>query len=103
MRPFRFEPDLFEHRATLLECLDESGFEWFSHFFSIDLMHECFGLEMCGIVSSNDAEKIQSVARKAFPSWRYSNIGYSESARELGWKVTIHRDNDDSRGEKSWA
>ena len=103
MRPFRFEPELFAHRTRLLESLDEAGFDWFSHFSSIDLMHECFGLEVCGIVSSNDAKSIQSIARKAFPSWRYSNIGYSDSTRELGWKVTIHRDNDDTRAENSWA
>ena len=92
MSPFRFEPELFDHRTRAMEALAGEGFEWFSHFSSVDILHDVFGLEVCGIERENDALKIESILHRVFRAWRYSHIGYKDGERDPGWKVVIHRD-----------
>jgi hypothetical protein len=47
--PFLFFPELFEERGKAAELLDIGGFTWFTDYSSIDLLHEEYGLEVCGI------------------------------------------------------
>jgi hypothetical protein len=93
MEQFAFHPELFELRNLVMEQLADEGFLWLSHFGSVDLMHDIYGLEVCGIHHEDDAHAILSIVRKMFPSWRHTRMYYVDySERELGWRVNISRD-----------
>src|SRR5262245_56954829 len=93
MEPFAFHPDLFEFRGAVLEALADNGFAWLSHFGSIDLLHDLYGLEVCAIREEADARAIERLLRGMFPDWRYRQTYYEDqNLREIGWKVIISRD-----------
>ena len=94
MEPFEFHPELFELRNSVLELLADHGFAWLSDFGSVDLLHDVYGVEVCGIRQESDAHAIGDLLRELFPSWRYSArcISKDSSTREPGRKVTISRD-----------
>jgi hypothetical protein len=96
MESFAFHPELFELRNEVLELLSERGFVWLSDFASVDLAHDIYGLEVCGIVELSDARIIETILREKFSSWRYSRMYCKESGtREPGWKVIVSRDPED--------
>src|SRR5689334_7437161 len=41
---FRFCPELFEYRTAVIERLAAEGFEWLSHYSSVDCLHDVYGL-----------------------------------------------------------
>jgi hypothetical protein len=93
MESFAFHADLFELRNVVLEMLADHGFAWLSDFGSIDLLHDVYGLEVCGIRDEADAHTIQTLLRQKFSTWPYSRMHYKDaSTREPGWKVMISRD-----------
>ena len=67
---FRFSPELFEHRANVIEELETQGFSWFSHYSSVDCLHDVHGIEVCGIHEREDATSIREILRRMFPDWR---------------------------------
>lgn len=69
MDPFRFCPELFEIRTSVMERLSEGGYDWLSHFSSVDPMHDVFGIEVCGIHQFEDAVGILELLKGMFPSW----------------------------------
>jgi hypothetical protein len=96
MKPFEFHAELFDFRNAVLEALSDNGFAWLSHFGSIDLQHDVYGLEVTGIREEADAAAIERLLRKMFPQWHYRRTFYEEhNLRELGWKVMISRDPED--------
>ena len=96
MEPLEFHPELFELRNTVLEALAEHGFAWLSDFGSVDLVHDVYGLEVCGIRDETDARRIAELLRALFPAWRYTRRYYKDaSTREPGWKVIISREPED--------
>jgi hypothetical protein len=70
MDAFRFSPELFEHRARVIEELDAHGFSWMSHYSAVDCMHDVYGLEVCGIHERDDAVSIGEILAEMFPSWK---------------------------------
>ena len=93
MEPFAFHPELFELRERVLEALADRGYEWLSHFGSVDLQHDVYGLEVCGIPDEADVPPITHLLRSLFPDWRLYHSYHQESfTREPGWKVMISRD-----------
>jgi hypothetical protein len=46
---FGFHPELFAHRTLAIETLARHDYNWFEHFDVVDLLHDVFGLEVCGI------------------------------------------------------
>ena len=95
MKPFAFEPVLFAHRSEAEETLRRFGCEWSVHFSSIDLMHDIFGIEVCGVPTEITARRIESILRWTFPAWRYSYIwlpALADGPLDEGWVVVIHRD-----------
>jgi hypothetical protein len=93
MKPFEFHAELFEFRNAVLEALAENGFAWLSHFGSIDLLHDLYGLEVCAIHEEADAREIERILRDLFPEWRYQRTYYEDhNVRELGWKVIVSRE-----------
>lgn len=68
MSDFAFHPELFEHRTLALDALARHDYNWFEHFSSVDLLHDLFGLEVCGIAEKRDAEVIFSILEELFAS-----------------------------------
>jgi hypothetical protein len=96
MKPFEFHADLFDFRNAVLETLSDNGFDWLSHFGSIDLQHDVYGLEVTAIREETDAAAIERLLRNMFPNWRYRRTFYEDqNLGELGWKVMISRDPED--------
>ena len=78
------------------------GYQWLSHFSSVDLLHEEFGLEVCGIHEVADAREILRLLRRIFPSWPFHRMYFKDYGREIGWKAIVHRDPErDTR--RDWA
>ena len=69
MDPFRFCPELFEIRTNVMQRLTDEGFDWLSHYSSVDPMHDVFGIEVCGIHERDDAMSILNLLMTMFPSW----------------------------------
>ena len=69
MDEFRFAPELFEVRNNVLEQLAYKGFDWLSHYSSVDPVHDEYGIEVCGIVERDDAVDIQKLLLQMFPTW----------------------------------
>ena len=67
---FRFAPELFEIRTEVIGELSERGFDWLSHYSSVDPIHDCYGIEVCGVRDRDDAIAIQRILQSMFPSWR---------------------------------
>lgn len=70
MDPFRFAPELFELRTTVMERLTDEGFDWLSHYSSVDPLHDECGIEVCGIHEREDAISIQRLLMEMFPTWK---------------------------------
>jgi hypothetical protein len=70
MDAFRFAPELFGVRTTVMERLTEEGFDWLSHYSSVDPLHDEYGIEVCGIHEQEDALSIQRLLMAMFPSWK---------------------------------
>ena len=69
MNPLRFSPELFEYRNDVLAALSDAGFEWLSHFSSVDPLHDVYGIEVCGIHEEDDAVEILKLLMRMFPNW----------------------------------
>jgi hypothetical protein len=91
MSAFEFHPELFEQRAVALETLAHHDYHWLEHFSSVDLLHDLFGLEVCGIGEETDAGVILAVLEEIFPDWPYSDVQYHDYERDRGWKVAIFK------------
>jgi hypothetical protein len=70
MDAFRFAPELFEYRNDVIAALRDAGFDWLSHYSSVDPMHDVYGIEVCGIREQEDAHQIQNLLVEMFPSWK---------------------------------
>jgi hypothetical protein len=87
---FQFHPKLFECKGRASEILDSAGFAWFSDYSAIDLLHEEFGLEVCGIHEECSVEPIAQAMRTGFPHWHYSRVCHKNCGREPGCKFALH-------------
>ena len=67
---FRFAPELFETRTDVIAELADRGFDWLSHYSSVDPIHDCYGIEVCGIRDQHDAASILDILIELFPDWR---------------------------------
>ena len=66
----RFAPELFETRTNVIAELTTRGFDWLSHYSSVDPIHDCYGIEVCGIRDADDARAILGILIEMFPDWR---------------------------------
>src|SRR3954453_12260897 len=97
MKPFEFHAELFDVRNAVLEALAENGFAWLSDFGAIDLQHDVYGLGVTAIREEADAQAIERLLRGLFPGRKHHRTYYEDhNLRELGWKVVISRDPEDS-------
>jgi hypothetical protein len=88
---FAFHPELFEHRTRVLDALAGRGFTWLQDFGSVDLLHDLYGLEVCGIPKEPDSATILETLQKLFPDWPHSDVHYHDRSRDRGWKVLIYK------------
>ena len=86
---FEFYPELFEYRNQASDLLADAGYNLFSDFNAIDLIHEDYGLEICGIHSDVDVKPILDALHEGFPHWHHHNYGLQDGGREPGWSVSI--------------
>ena len=83
MEPFAFHAELFALRNVVLAMLADHGFAWLSDFGSIDLSHDIYGLEVCGIREESDAHAIERLLRMRFSSWRHSRRYYKDASTRV--------------------
>lgn len=88
--PFVFFPELFEERSKASDLLDLGGFAWFSDYSSIDLLHEDYGLEVCGIKDETTVKPIAEAMQSGFPHWHHYGFCFNDFGRDPGWKFAIH-------------
>ncbi len=91
MDMFQFSPELFQTRTEVMVALDSAGYQWLSHYGSVDCQHDLFGFEVCGIGQEQDAYAMHEVLRPMFPNW-YSDVWYKDYGYEPGWVVEISKD-----------
>ena len=87
-----FHPELFSERTRVMEALSRCGYSWFTHYGSIDLDHEQYGLEVCGIRRERDAIAIDAILRDIYPEWRHGQVFFEDCGLDIGWKVERSRD-----------
>ena len=100
MDAFRFAPELFETRTEVMVRLDDEGFQWLSHYSSIDPIHDEYGIEVCGIHDRDDAACILKILARMFPEWTHREMYYKDYGMELGWKAKVTRNG--RRKSESW-
>ena len=92
MDAFRFSPELFQLRAEVMEKLEQSGFQWMTHYSSVDCMHDLYGIEVCGIHEKENAVTIRGILAEMFPHWIIGRLCFKDYGREPGWKALVYRD-----------
>ena len=100
-RSFCFYPELFDQRADATDILEDAGIEWLTAYTAIDLLHEEYGLEVCGIQQQSDLETIAETLREAFPHWHHCRVCFKRGDRDPGWKFAIHMFKPDCGSERS--
>ena len=89
-QPFVFNPELFQQRDVASTLLESAGFVWLSDYSSVDVLHNEYGLEICGICDESQAAAIAKVIQNGFPHWHYHRISHKDYGAERGWKFLIH-------------
>jgi hypothetical protein len=85
-----FRPELFECRSRAIEVLEAAGIVWLSDYSSVDLLHEEYGLEVCGIAQESSVDRVAEAMRTGFPHWHYRGLCHKEGGRDPGWRFGIH-------------
>src|SRR5207248_2103890 len=98
MKEFSFHPELLEYRERAMQALQFAGFEWFSDYAAVDLLHDEFGLEVCGIRGDERATEILQVMRATFPDWKNHKRWFYDSGSNYGWTVAVSKYPFDIRG-----
>jgi hypothetical protein len=88
-RAFTFSPMLFEEKAKASRILEDAGFIWMNNYSSIEILHDTYGLEVCGIRDELEVKRIADAMKKAFPQWHYDHISEQNYGREPGWTFSI--------------
>jgi hypothetical protein len=91
MSSFAFYPDLFQVRTDAMEALAAAGLEWMSDFASVDVLHDLYGLEVCGVQTEDHAKQVLGLLQGRF-AWRHGHVILKGWGRDAGWKAVVHRD-----------
>ena len=84
-----------------MEVLSQKGFDFLAHYSTVDLLHNEFGLEVCGIKEEEEGKAILRILKETFSEWPYSQIHYRDHKRDRGWKVVICKRRDERGNWKS--
>ncbi len=93
----RFAPELFQNRREVFRALKSAGFDWMVHFKTVDLLHDLYGVEVCGIKHERDARSILELLSEMHPSWHQMQPWY-KGGPDWGWQAAVHRDVDPRTG-----
>jgi hypothetical protein len=85
----QFHPDLFECRDRAFEILDEAGLVYLSDYCSIDLLHDTYGLEICGITVEAKVEPALEAMKAGFPQWHYKKFCFLRGGHDAGWRFAL--------------
>ena len=93
MGGFRFHPELFEVRSTVIGRLSDYGLNWFTDYMSVDILHAEFGIEVGGIQQRATLQQVRRLLQGWFPAWRYGHTQWNVARESIepGWKVSVHR------------
>ena len=105
--PSRFSSERLEHRNRVVAELREQGFDWLTHYASVDVLQDTYGIEVCGIPDEDDAVNILGVLRRMFPSWTEGGPKCKDFGLDQGFVAKIQRDPEPPRdhwepGELRW-
>lgn len=89
-QPFAFHTELLEQRGKAAWILENAGFFWLSDYSSIDVLHNEYGLEVCGIREESNVAPITEAMQNGFPQWHYHGIVRKDYGADVGWKILIH-------------
>ena len=92
MSEFQFHPQLFEERTRVMEALSSAGYEWLSHYSSVDVIHDQHGIEVCGIRDKDDAGSIRALIGRLYPRWHSNKLAFKDFGIEPGYKAKVYRD-----------
>jgi murein DD-endopeptidase MepM/ murein hydrolase activator NlpD len=90
--PSRFASELFEHRNRVIAELREHGFDWMTHYSSVEVLQDTYGIEVCGIRGDDGAIEILGILRRIFPSWTEGWTYCKGFGRDQGFVALIQRD-----------
>ena len=91
---YRFSPELFEVRNDLIAHLSDRGFDWLTHYSSVDPAHDVHGIEVCGIHDHDDAKQILDILIRMFPDWHQNSLCHKDYGCEPGFQALVSRDSD---------
>lgn len=86
---FAFHPELFEVRARAMERLEAADVLWFRDFSSVDLGHDQYSIEICGVGDEQTARKIEGVLLTAFSGCSV-NVWLKDYGADEGWRVDVY-------------
>jgi hypothetical protein len=86
---FQFYPELLEQCGRASELLEEAGFGWLRDYSSIDVLHEEYGVEICGVKTEARAMRMAAALQRGFPHWHHQNICRHEPGRDSGWAAAL--------------
>ena len=90
MPPFEFHPELFALRDEARGVLQSVELEWLSDYTAIDVVHDLYGLEVCGIRDEADVPRARRALMKHL-QWPFSHAYLKDYGRDPGWKLVVHR------------
>ncbi len=85
--------------ADVQSALSDAGFEWLSHYGSVDPLHDTYGIKVCGIHDEEDALSIRSLLVSMFPTWTGGGVYHKDYGREPGFVSSVYRDKPRQREE----
>lgn len=91
---FTFASELIGFRGELIGSLSNSGFEVGVDYSSIDILHDVYGFEVCGIQCPENAMQITRELMRLFPGWTPGWLHAPDTASQQGWIASIQRDSD---------
>jgi hypothetical protein len=87
----RFAPELLELRAKVIEQLAEDGVLWLSHYSSVDMLHDVYGVEVCGIKDKDCAKAVYASLVRQLPEFMFRKTCYKDDGRDPSFVVSLHR------------
>ncbi len=84
-----FHPELFDDYNTAIETLEKNNYHQLTHYGSISILHDTYGIEVCGIHEKDVALAIAGLLQSKFPQFPHVSYHLKDSGREPGWRVEI--------------
>jgi hypothetical protein len=77
-----------------MAALEREGYRFLESYTAIDLIHEEYGLEVCGVREYDDAQRIIDILCCTFNNWVWRSCYYDDYSLDIGWKIVVSRRSD---------